>query len=218
MTTIKTDRKGFPFINLRDRLRKPEQRLFLGIQRGDVDLLKAFIESGSFGVDQDVKRLRTREETSEQRWNRDHYRPDLSEPYSKGEDSGQGLLHYIVTHAPAAKEEEMMMYLLSKGANPNKQTFFRETPLHYAAYNDNVDLLALLVGYGGDLTLHMSSRSSFAEDDPYCPTPIQLLKEELKKEYEGVAEEKLTAIFQKKYLTQTTIPAPHVTGRASPRL
>lgn len=209
MTTIKTDRKGFPFANLRDRFRKPEQRLFQAVRQGNFEIFKAFIESNSFSASMRVKPLWTREQTSnfrsERRKNSDYaYTENKNHPYMAGEDSGQSLLHYVITHAPSAQQSEMMMYLLSKGADPNVKTFFHETPLHYAAYNNQIEALAILVAHGGDLNAHASSRSNYVEDNPYWPTPIQMLDDDLRQEYEHESEAKLKAIFSAKYLQSQT--------------
>ena len=174
MTTLKTDNKGFPFSNLRDRFRSPEQRFFNAIRRGDLDMIKTFIETHDFDVEMDTSHV-----------------------FPKGEEKKLGLLHYVVAACPKSSQPAILHYLLEKGANPNRSSFFQATPVHFACANDNIDSLAILVNYGGEL--HKKAMAG---------TPFSMLSEGLRKEYENKGDDYFISIFQKKEVTENTADAP----------
>ncbi|ABC77043.1 ankyrin repeat domain-containing protein [Syntrophus aciditrophicus] len=53
-------------------------------------------------------------------------------------------LHYAAEHGPT----EIVILLLTHGANPNSRTKYKVTPLHYAAQGGNIVIAKLLIKFG----------------------------------------------------------------------
>jgi ankyrin repeat protein len=68
---------------------------------------------------------------------------------------------------------------LERGADPNIQNRFGDTPLHKAALRGHVDVVKLLLVYGADPTV----------EDKVGKTPLDLAKAEGRREVVSVIEE-----------------------------
>jgi ankyrin repeat protein len=69
--------------------------------------------------------------------------------------------------------------LLEHGADPNTQDEYGDTPLHWAAFGDNVEVVKLLLEYGADPTVK----------DKDGRTPLDLARVKGRREVVSVIEE-----------------------------
>lgn len=53
-----------------------------------------------------------------------------------------------------------MTLLLTRGANLNAEIVFRDTPLHFAIRNEDIDVVKTLLEYGVDVHIKYCSRST----------------------------------------------------------
>jgi hypothetical protein len=78
--------------------------------------------------------------------------------------------------ASAAGQFEVIELLLSLGAHARSKTNWNITPMHVAAHGKHAHIVAELADAGGDPLDCFPCLSNYAEDDPYCPTSIQILQ------------------------------------------
>ena len=71
---------------------------------------------------------------------------------------------------------EIVQLFLSKGARANCKSNWMITPMHLAARNGHAHIVAELAAHGGDPLDSCPCLSNYVEDDPYCPTSIEILK------------------------------------------
>jgi uncharacterized protein len=84
-----------------------------------------------------------------------HDHPDLASTRLVGKDGGSGTALHLVADWPGyfPNGPEIVRVLIDAGADPNAPTTGGrpETPLHYAASNDDVDVAEALIDRGADL-------------------------------------------------------------------
>ena len=154
--TPRIDHRGVPYRRFMEMFSPPKERFLAAIDRADTPVMIALINGGFVNpTEMLTPKISPRQS------------PGCS-PYG---DTGETLLHKVAR----AGNIDVALALVAHGADPNARTFFSETPLHTAARAGHERLVGLLALHGGDLTARASSRSTYVDDDPYCPTPIMLL-------------------------------------------
>lgn len=147
---MKHDRQGHPYRNFVDRLRNPSQRFSKAIAAYDCEMVVALVNSHAIDPN--------------------HRLNAVSLPWDGHTDSGFSVLHWMVIN----RFHNGCRSLLEMGANPNIQTFFRETPSHWAGEEGDEEMLLILLEHGADMSLQQGARGTFAEDNPYTPTPLDV--------------------------------------------
>lgn len=170
---MKFDRFGSPYRSFFDKFLSAEKKLNKAIDKKDVEWVVALIGTHQVPMNYRLSPL--------ERW----------DGLSSQQDNGTSLMHWLVYHDSL----EGVKSLLAQGHDPNIQTFFRETPAHWAAEEGNEEMLLLLFSHGADFELCKSQRGSFVFEDPYCPNVFQIFKTKTGKLW--TAEDLSTLVLKK---------------------
>ena len=152
---MKLDKNNIPYQKNWERLLPVKKRVSRALRRQNLPLLVEMV--GCNLVDPNIRLCPIE-------------RPASLSSYS---DNGYSLLHMCVLD----DQFDLVKKLLENGADPNIQTYFRETPLHHAARRKSLEIVCLLVEFGGNMLLHPSKRGNYLEDTPVPKNALDAYEE-----------------------------------------
>ena len=68
--------------------------------------------------------------------------------------------------ATAYNQTDVIKYLMYEGADVNKQTQFKNPPLHWATRNNNIEVARLLIDNGADINLKNKDNKTPLDEAP----------------------------------------------------
>ena len=140
---LRKDQHGVPYRGIFGFNMPFEKRFFRALKKGDRELALLLVECGAVSPDIILD---------------PGPRPPNMSSYV---DSGFSFMHRLVLQ----KDYEGVERLLLCSADPNIGTFFRESPVFYAAKQADLRMIKLLFAYGGDLNKRNALRGNYVDDN-----------------------------------------------------